>query len=192
MQLVFTARHTLNSVFWSRNNHRLTHNIVLVLCGSLILILSAKIAIPLQPVNMTMQSLAALFLGMAFGWRLGCMSILLYLLEGALGLPVFSESQQGVMVLLGPAGGYLFGMVPAAMLSGYLVQIGWGRHNMTTALAALIGTATLYLFGLTYMTSLLGWRMAINFGLLPFLYVDGLKILFLTFLIPLMWQTKSE
>ena len=89
--------------------------------GSIILAISSKIKIPFYPVPMTMQTLVVLFIGIAFGWKLGIATISLYLFEGIIGLPVFSGSPEkgvGLVYFTGPTMGYLIGFVVAVFLAG--------------------------------------------------------------------------
>jgi biotin transport system substrate-specific component len=144
----------------------------LTLLGSLALAASAKLQVPFYPVPMTMQSLVVLLLGMAFGWRLGAATVLLYLLEGAFGLPVFAGTPEkgiGIAYMMGPTGGYLIGFVAAAALTGWLAERGWDRSLWRSAAALSLGHAVLFLTGLAWLAVYIGWPRAVAFGLMPFL-----------------------
>jgi biotin transport system substrate-specific component len=144
----------------------------LTLLGSLALAASAKLQVPFYPVPMTMQSLVVLLLGMAFGWRLGAATVLLYLLEGAFGLPVFAGTPEkgiGIAYMMGPTGGYLIGFVAAAALTGWLAERGWDRSLWRSAVALSLGHAVLFLTGLAWLAVYIGWPRAVAFGLRPFL-----------------------
>lgn len=144
----------------------------LTLLGSLALAASAKLQVPFYPVPMTMQSLVVLLLGMAFGWRLGAATVLLYLLEGAFGLPVFAGTPEkgiGIAYMMGPTGGYLIGFVAAAALTGWLAERGWDRSLWRSAVALSLGHAVLFLSGLAWLAVYVGWPRAVEFGLMPFL-----------------------
>jgi biotin transport system substrate-specific component len=144
----------------------------LTLLGSLALAASAKLQVPFYPVPMTMQSLVVLLLGMAFGWRLGAATVLLYLLEGAFGLPVFAGTPEkgiGIAYMMGPTGGYLIGFVAAAALTGWLAERGWDRSLWRSAVALSLGHAVLFLTGLAWLAVYIGWPRAVAFGLMPFL-----------------------
>jgi biotin transport system substrate-specific component len=133
---------------------------------------SAKLQVPFYPVPMTMQSLVVLLLGMAFGWRLGAATVLLYLLEGAFGLPVFAGTPEkgiGIAYMMGPTGGYLIGFVAAAALTGWLAERGWDRSLWRSAVALSLGHAVLFLTGLAWLAVYIGWPRAVAFGLMPFL-----------------------
>jgi biotin transport system substrate-specific component len=144
----------------------------LALAGSLALAASAKLQVPFYPVPMTMQSLVVLLIGVAFGWRLGVATVLVYLVEGLLGLPVFAGTPEkgiGLAYMAGPTGGYLLGFVLAAALTGWLAERGWDRSLWRTALALSLGHAALFLTGLAWLAVFVGWSRAVEFGLTPFL-----------------------
>jgi biotin transport system substrate-specific component len=191
MQLI-ASNHRLCNRLWATEQASLLRKIFLVLIGSALLALSAKIAIPLHPVPVTMQPLAVLFIGMAYGWRLGGATVLAYLVEGACGLPVFAEFYSGLAVFLDPTAGYLIGFLPAATVSGYLVEKGWGRSVISSALAGLAGLALLYLCGLTWLFALVGFNKAILLGIKPFLLLDMLKVLFVASIVPLFWRAANN
>ncbi|MCZ6511716.1 MAG: biotin transporter BioY, partial [Alphaproteobacteria bacterium] len=165
--------------------------VVLAVLGSLFVAICAQIQIPLWPVPVTGQTFAVLVVGMAFGWRLGGATLLLYLAEGAVGLPVFAKFAAGPGVLAGPTGGYIVGFVLAAAAIGYLALRGWDRSVWRTAIAMLIGNVVLYVPALIWLgmfyagtgaqyvantgaTNAVG--AAIAGGLTPFLLGDALKL----------------
>ena len=113
----------------------------LVLTGSALLAISAQFAVrlPLSPVPVTGQTLVVLMIGMAFGARLGAATVLAYLAEGAMGLPVFAEGKSGLIAFAGPTGGYLVGFVAAAFATGFLAERGMGRGAVSTVLAMIVG-----------------------------------------------------
>ncbi|MBO9360624.1 MAG: biotin transporter BioY [Thermoflexus sp.] len=172
---------------------RLFADIALILGGSLLTALMARVAIPLPftPVPITGQTFAVLLVGAALGsWR-GGLSMVAYLLEGALGLPVFAGGAAGLARLGGPTGGYLIGFVAAAFVTGWLAERGWDRRPATTALAMLAGNAVIYLFGLPWLAGFvggfLGPKGALALGLLPFVVGDLLKLLLATIALPSAW-----
>ncbi len=160
---------------------------LLAVLGSALVALSAQISIPFWPVPLTMQTLAVLAVGIAYGRTLGAATIALYLLEGFVGLPVFANGASGPAYMAGPTGGYLVGFAFAAGVAGALSEQGWDRTPARTAAAMLVGNLTIYLFGVTWLTQFLararntdltaGLLAALNFGVRPFLLGDGLKIL---------------
>ena len=123
---------TLLDVLW--RDRTLLRNVALIIAGSLLLTLSAKIKVPFYPVPMTMQTLAVMLIGFTFGWRLAGAAVLFYLAQGALGLPVFllgtPEKGIGLAYMMGPTGGYLLGFVLAAVLCGWLAERGWDRCGL--------------------------------------------------------------
>lgn len=160
--------------------------------GSLALWLSAKAQIPFYPVPLTMQTFVVLAIGVVAGWRLGAATVALYLVEGALGLPVFAGTPEkgiGLAYMLGPTGGYLIGYLLAAAACGWLAERGWSRGTVTTALAMIAGNALIYAFGLLWLGTLLGWdKPILAWGLTPFLPGDLLKIALGAVLFPAAWR----
>jgi biotin transport system substrate-specific component len=188
---------TLVSVIWpSRTANNILRNVILALAGTALLTLSAKIQVPFYPVPMTMQTFMVLALGMAYGWRLGGATLLLYLAEGAMGLPVFAGTPEkgiGVAYMLGGTGGYLVGFVLAATLCGWLAERGWDRRFMTTALALLIGNIAIYVPGLLWLGSLFGWdKPILEWGLTPFLLGDLTKLLLAAIALPIIWRVLKR
>jgi biotin transport system substrate-specific component len=166
-------------------------NAMIVICGSLLLAISAQITIPLQPVPITLQSFAALFVGMAFGPRVGSQIIFAYLCEGICGLPVFANFSSGVHVLFGPTGGYLLGFIPEAILAGYLLEIGWAKSRLTIFLSAAIGIVALFIPSYFILAKFVGFRNAYIFGVLPFYLVEMGKLFIFTVITPFFWQRKT-
>ena len=162
--------------------------IVLVLAGSALLAISAQISVPFYPVPVTGQTFVVLMIGMAYGSRLGAATLLAYLVEGGMGLPVFANGGAGWAYLAGPTGGYLTGFLVAAFILGLLAERGMGRGPVSTALAMLVGTAMIYLFGATWLSSFIGFEKALAAGVMPFLYGDVLKLVVAAGLMPLAWR----
>ena len=167
------------------------YKVVLVLAGTALLTLSAKIQVPFYPVPMTMQTFAVLVIGMAFGWKLGGLTILAYLAEGALGLPVFAGTPAkgiGLAYMAGPTGGYLVGFVISAMTVGYMAEKGFDRSVVSTLLAMLFGTAIIFAFGFVWLANLIGMEKAFQFGVLPFMWGAVVKIALAAAVRPLCWK----
>lgn len=173
-------------------NNVMVRNILLAVAGSLALWISGKVQIPFYPVPLTMQTFVVLIIGMAYGWRLGAVTIMLFLAQGAMGLPVFSGTPEkgiGLAYMMGPTGGFLAGFVLAALAVGFLAERGFDRNIFTTALAMVIGMALIYLPGILYLGSLLGWdKPILQWGMYPFLYGDALKIVLASVLMPTIWR----
>ncbi len=125
----------------------------LVLGGSLFIALAAQVSVPFYPVPLTMQTLAILIVGLTFGSRLGALTLIAYLAEGAMGLPVFANGGSAP-ALIGPTAGFLFGFVGVAYLAGLAVEKGLARGVVTTALAGIVISALLYIPGVA-------WPMAV-------------------------------
>ena len=177
--------------------------IVLAVLGSLFVAACAQITVPLWPVPITGQTFAVLVVGMAYGMRLGAATLLLYLVLGAAGLPVFANQAGSLAALFGPSGGYIVGYVLAGGILGYLAERGWDRHAATTALALLIGNIVLYIPGLLWLWKFYAgpgaqyiaaagaetaFGATIMAGLTPFLIGDALKLLLAAALLPIAWR----
>ncbi len=166
------------------------YDLGLVIAGSLLVALSAQVAIPLpsSPVPLTGQTLVVLLVGVVLGSRRGAICMLTYLGEGIIGWPVFAGGQFGWMHLLGPTGGYLVGFVVAAYISGLLAERGWDRRLRTSLLAMVSGNLVIYLFGLVWLGRFVGTDQAVALGVLPFLPGDLVKIGLGTWLLPTGWR----
>ena len=161
--------------------------IMFLVLGVTILSLSAHFKVPFYPVPMTLQTLVVLLIGMSYGLHLGGATILSYLLLGAFGAPVFSGGV-GFVYLVGPTGGYLVGFFVAAAVLGFLTERGMGQNWVTSAALAVIGTVIIYALGLSWLTSIIGFEKAVQFGLMPFVFGDCLKMVIVTLSIPLAWK----
>lgn len=146
-------------------------NIVLVLAGSALVALSAQISVPMWPIPMTLQTLAISMIGLAYGSRLAAATLLAYLAEGAMGLPVFSNGGAGVAHLMGPTAGFLWGFVGMAWLTGWLVERGLDRGFLRLFAAALIPGLLLFVPGAIGLSLVLGKGMAdaVALAVTPFL-----------------------
>ncbi len=161
---------------------------LLVVAGAALLAVSAKIQIPFYPVPLTMQTLVVVLIGAAMGMRLGAATVLLYLAEGAMGLPVFAGPVAGMAYLTGPTAGFLLGFVLAAAAAGYLAERGWDRNPLSTFALMVFAAALIYIPGLLWLGTLFGAETAIAKGLLPFIFGDLLKIALATAILPLVWK----
>jgi len=160
---------------------------VLVVAGTLLLALSAKVQVPFWPVPMTMQTFVVLLLGIAYGPRLGVITGALYLVEGALGLPVFAKGA-GVAYLMGPTGGYLFGFVLAMGVCGLLADRGWSRTAVRMLAVMLIGEILIFAPGVLWLGVAIGMDKAVTFGLTPFIAAEVFKIALAAVTVPLVWR----
>ena len=160
---------------------------VLIIFGSLLLAISAQFKIPLYPVPVTGQTLVVLLIGITYGPSLGAATIVVYLVQGAVGLPVFAGGSGGSAVLLGPTGGYLFGFLMAAIVMGYLAKRGMGCSIISTVFAMLIGNVVIYLCGVAWLANFIGFDKVFAVGVLPFIYGDVIKIAVAAGLMPFAW-----
>jgi len=156
-------------------------SLLAIILGSIALTISAKIKIPFYPVPMTMQTFVVLFLGISLGYKIGLASIGLYLFEGIIGLPVFSNSPEkgvGLIYFTGPTMGYLIGFLSAVFLASKINN----KDSFLLILGKLvIATSTIYLFGLLWLGMLIGWDKPIfDLGAKPFLLAEVFKIVLLT------------
>ena len=167
----------------SNQNQKILKYFFVIILGSLMLTISAKIKIPFYPVPMTMQTFVVLFLGITFGYKIGLATITVYLLEGILGLPVFSNSPEkgvGLVYFTGPTMGYLIGFLSAVFLSGYFK---FGKNIFNNFFKILLSVSTIYISGLIWLATLIGWdKPVFELGAKPFLLAEFFKILILTFL----------
>jgi biotin transport system substrate-specific component len=172
------APSTLMGLLWpSREDPRLTalRAAVLMLVGTALLTVSAKIQVPFYPVPMTLQTLAVLVLGAAYGWRLAGATVALYLLEGAAGLPVFAGPITGPAYLIGPTGGFLLGFLACALVTGFLAERGWDRSLAHIVVMMTLGHAVIFAFGLGWLSALTSFDKAWAVGFAPFAAATLLK-----------------
>ncbi|MDU8945283.1 biotin transporter BioY [Ovoidimarina sediminis] len=168
---------TLRTAFGPRG---LTMSILMVVAGSALMTLAAKVQVPFFPVPMTMQVLVALLIGAAYGPRLAAVTIGAYLAQGAAGLPVFAGTPEkgiGLAYMAGPTGGYLLGFLLAAITTGWLAERGGDRGPFRLALTGLSGIAAIYVPGLLWLGTLIGWdQPVLVYGLWPFVPAEILKL----------------
>ena len=173
----------INSLLASYNFNIYLKNITLVLFGTLLLAISSKVQVPFWPVPMTMQTFIVFIIGMAYGWKLAVSTLIAYLLEGALGLPVFAKGG-GLLYLLGPTAGYLYGMTIAAGIIGYFAERGFNKSYFESFISLIIGTIVIFLLGVGYLGSVIGYDKALAGGLYPFIPSEFFKIGLAVILIP--------
>jgi len=168
----------------------LTYELLLVAAGSLLIALSAWVAVPLpfSPVPVTGQTFAVLLVGSALGARRGAAAALAYLAEGCSGLPVFAGGAAGPHVLVGPTGGYLAGFVLGALVCGALAERGWDRRVLTTVFSMILGNIAILIPGMLQLAPFVGPERVWALGLFPFLPGDVVKIALAAALLPLAWK----
>ena len=162
-----------------------------VVTCSFLLILSAKIKVDLYPVPMTFQPLAVLMIAMLCGRNIAVASVSLYLFQGIIGLPVFAYGG-GLMYLMGPTGGFLFGFLIASIIVGELADRGWGKFLFKSIFAMLIGMFMIYFFGIAQLSAIKGFDFAIINGLKPFIIGDFYKLVLAALLLPQIWKLVKK
>ncbi len=166
---------------------------VLVVVFSAFVALTAQVSLPLLPVPLTLQTLGVLFTGAVLGSKRGTLALLLYVAEGAIGLPVFAGGLSGIGVLIGPTGGYLVGFIVAAGVVGLLAERGWDRRLIGAALAMVVGNLVIYAFGVAWLTVVLGdLRTALVQGMLIFIIGDLIKIVIAALALPGGWALAKR
>ena len=171
---------------------KLIKSVLAIILGSIALTISAKIKIPFYPVPMTMQTFVVLFLGISLGYKIGLASVGLYLLEGVLGLPVFSNSPEkgiGIVYFTGPTMGYLIGFLTASYLASKINN----KDSFLIVLTKLIiATSTIYMLGLLWLGTLIGWDKPIFvLGAKPFLLAEIFKIVLLALITKQILKIRS-
>jgi biotin transport system substrate-specific component len=193
MSSSLVRRPTLSDAVLSRATRRSwLSDALLIVCFSGFVALTARIEImlPFTPVPITGQTLGVLLTGAALGSRRGSLALLLYLIEGALGLPVFAGGASGIARIIGPTGGYLLSYPLAAGVVGWLAERGWDRRLPLAMLAMLIGNLIIYLIGVPWLglyKGILGNVSLLWAGVYPFLPGDLLKILIAAGVLPGAW-----
>lgn len=181
----------INTLLPLKGINTFTKNILLVLFGTILLAASSKIQVPFWPVPMTMQTFIVLIVAMAYGWKLSLLTLIAYLIEGAIGLPVFAKGG-GLAYLLGPTAGYLYGMAIAAAVIGYFADLGYGKSIIKCIIPLGIGTIIIFVCGIGYLSSIIGFEKAIAAGLLPFIPSELFKIALAVFIIPNIWKYTNK
>ena len=165
--------------------------LVTIFTCSFLLILSAKIKVDLYPVPMTLQPLAVLMIAMLCGRNIAVASVSLYLFQGIIGLPVFAYGG-GLIYLMGPTGGFLFGFLLASLIIGELADRGWGQSLFKSIFTMLIGMFIIYFFGIAQLSVIKGFDFAIINGLTPFIVGDFYKLLLAALLLPQIWKLVKK
>ena len=167
----------------SAYNTKLLKSLIIIFLGSIALTISSKLKIPFYPVPMTMQTFVVLFFGISFGYKIGLATVSLYLFEGIIGLPVFSNTPEkgvGLIYFVGPTMGYLIGFLVATFLVGYL---NLKTNIFLIFLKLTLSVSTIYILGMLWLGSLIGWDKPIfELGAAPFLLAELFKISLLTVL----------
>ncbi len=164
----------------------------IIIFGSLLITLSAKIKIPFYPVPMTMQTFMIILIGASFGYKIGLATVSIYLLEGIIGLPVFSNSPEkgtGLVYFTGPTMGYLLGFLGAVFFAGYFK---YNKNTFLNFIKIVFSVFAIYLLGLIWLGYLIGWDKPIfKLGAEPFLLAELLKVIILTILVPYLSKLRK-
>ena len=175
-----SPRPSLAQVLWPAKSNRALRAAVLVVTGTMLITLSAKIQIPFYPVPLTLQTMVILLLGMAYGGNLAMSTVVAYLAVGAMGLPVFAGTPEkgiGLAYMIGPTGGYLLGFLPAVAFCGALAKRGFDGAIWKVVVAMIGGNVIIYTVGLLWLGTVVGWdKPVLQWGLFPFLPAAALKI----------------
>ena len=162
---------------------KIIKSLIIIFVGSVILAISSKIKIPFYPVPMTMQTFVVLFLGISFGYKIGLATVILYLLEGIVGLPVFSNSPEkgiGLIYFTGPTMGYLIGFLSACFLASFVKL---NDNYFLIFIKLILSVSTIYILGVLWLGTLIGWdKPIIQLGVMPFLLAEIFKIALLALL----------
>ena len=161
-------------------NNKVIKNAIIVFLGAILLTISAKIKIPFYPVPMTMQTFVVIFLGMCLGYKLGLATVVLYLVEGIIGIPVFSNSPEkgvGMIYFTGPTMGYLLGFIIAVYVAG---KFNFNKNYLLNFIKIFFSVLPIYVLGLIWLGILIGWDKPIfDLGAKPFLLAELFKIFLL-------------
>tara|TARA_B100001057_G_scaffold367682_1_gene371061 strand:- start:40 stop:591 length:552 start_codon:yes stop_codon:yes gene_type:complete len=179
-------------VIKQNSQSQLIKSLLVIFLGSLILTISSKIKIPFYPVPMTMQTFVVLFLGISFGYKIALATVSLYLIEGILGLPVFSNSPErgvGLVYFTGPTMGYLIGFLVACFLASFIKK---DDNYFIIFIKLIISVSSIYILGIFWLGTILGWeKPIIQLGVAPFLYAEIFKILLLTLLAKKVYKLRK-
>ena len=150
--------------------------ISLIIFGTLLLTISAKIKVPFYPVPMTMQTFVVVLIGVTLGWKLGLATVLAYLFEGIIGLPVFAGTPEkgiGISYMIGPTGGYLLGFLSSVFIAGF---INLNKNIIIKFYLISLSILAIYITGVPWLAYLAGWEVAYIWGIKNFVLAEILKI----------------
>lgn len=185
-----TARPLVSLALPESGAARLATQIFLAVSGTLLLTLSAKTKVVLGPVDMSLQTLAIFLISAAFGMRLALATLLLYMAQGAMGFPVFQSTPEkgiGIAYMLGSTGGYLAGFVAIAAIVGWAADRGWDRSPLKMLGAVLTAEVVMMAMGFAWLAALIGVEKSWQFGVVPFIVPDLIKVALASTLAPAVW-----
>ena len=171
---------------------KLIKSLFIIVLGSIALTISAKIKIPFYPIPMTMQTFVVLLLGISFGYKIGLSTIGLYLFEGIIGLPVFSNTPErgiGIVYFTGPTMGYLIGFLFASYFASF---VKFNDNFLKVFVKLTLAVSVIYILGILWLGYLIGWDKPIfSLGVTPFLLAEMFKILLLSLLVKKLSKLKN-
>ncbi|MET3580448.1 biotin transport system substrate-specific component [Mesorhizobium robiniae] len=191
MAIATTMRPLVSLALPEKGAARLATQLLLAIVGTLLLTLSAKTRVLLGPVDISMQTLAVFLIAAAFGMRLGVATLLLYMAEGAMGFPVFQGTPEkgiGIAYMFGSTGGYLAGFVIMAAIVGWAADRGWDRHPVKLFNALLVAEIIMMAMGFAWLALLIGPEKSWQFGVVPFIVGDLIKVGLAASLVPAVWS----
>ena len=194
----------INNIVFLNRFDSILKNLLIIMIGSILYALSARIAIPIPPVPVTLQTLVLLTFSMAVGSRLAFLTFALYIFQGIIGIPVFAKPPfSGFYYLLGPSGGYLLGMLIASYFVGYLAEKNYDKNFIKSLITIFIGTIIIFIPGLIWLGFWFdqyhpelsqqinlgeGYKYAFKYGLLVFKFTEPVKIALAACITPLIWH----
>lgn len=190
----------LAEAVWPEKTSRAVQTVLLVVAGTLILAISAKIKVPFYPVPMTLQTLAVLLIGATYGSRLAIATVAAYIAEGIIGLPVFTNTPPlvaGPEYLLGPTAGFIASWLFVAAIVGYAADRGWDRSPLRLGAAMVVAIILQFAMGFAWLAWFahlangaagIGVAKAWGGAVAPFLLGDALKIVLAAAAIPAAWN----
>ena len=189
-----TLAPTLSNRYFPRTAEWI-RSLLLIVSGSLLIAILAqvKIVLPFTPVPITGQTFGVLLIGAALGSKRGAAAMVLYITEGAMGLPFFAGGGSGPGILTGATAGYLIGFVGAAYVAGWLAEQGLERSVRTSIIPFLVGTLIIYACGVAWLSVMLGsFSKAVTLGIVPFLLGDTIKLIAASLVLPAAWKLVKE
>ncbi|MET3660680.1 biotin transporter BioY [Aquamicrobium ahrensii] len=195
MAIATTMRPLVSLALPEKGVSRLAAQALLAIGGTLLLTVSAKTKVFLGPVDISLQTLAVLLIASAFGMRLAVATLLLYMAEGAMGLPVFQSSPEkgvGLAYMLGTTGGYLAGFVAMAAIAGWAADRGFDRNPFKLFGAFMVAEVVMMAMGFAWLAVLIGADKAWQFGVAPFVVGDLIKVALAASLVPAVWSILAR
>jgi len=195
---------SLIDALWPNNKtQNYLRNVSIIIFGTILLAISAHVKIPIPPVPVTLQTLVVLVFAMSVGRNIAFITFFFYLFQGSIGLPVFANPPfSGPYYLIGSSGGYLFGMLIASYVVGYLAEKNYDKNYFNSLLAIFIGTLIIFIPGLIWLgfwfdnfhpkaeniNMFGGYKLAFIHGLFVFKFTEPVKIALAASITPLLWQ----